>query len=369
MKYSNSMFRPEHFKLGLFSLNCSGGMAVTNVEERWKASWEDNLSLAILADEVGLEFLLPIARWAGYGGETNFQGESLETITWATGLLARTNRINIFATAHTAFFHPLVAAKQFATMSHVGEGRFGLNIVCGWNKPEYDMFGLQLSDSHSDRYGYGQSWFDLIKKVWVSDRPFTWSDQFFTVKDAVSSPKLFLGEMPPVMNAGSSEEGKQFAAKNCDFLFTVMLDTELGKKIVQNVKETARKKFSRDIEVFTTTYVVCRPTMKEAQDYHHHYAVEKADTEAVERLMSLMGMHAHSFPRGQIESLRTQFAAGHGVYPLVGDPDFICGELEKIATCGFSGASLAFVDYLAELPFFAEEVLPRLEAKGIRLGV
>jgi len=369
MKRVNSMFQTEHFKLGLFSPNCSGGMAITKVKERWSASWQDNLKLARLADEIGLEFLLPIARWVGYGGDTDFQGESLETITWATGLLAETSRINIFATAHTAFFHPLVAAKQFATMSHIAEGRFGLNIVCGWNKPEYDMFGLELSDSHVDRYKYGQSWFDLIQKSWLSNHPFNWTDEFFTVSNVVSSPKLFADQVPPLMNAGSSEEGKQFAARNCDFLFTVILDIDSGRKIVQSVKEHARTKYKRNIELFTTAYVVCRPTMKEAQEYHHYYAVEKADNQAVEKLMSLMGMHAHSFPRDQIENLKTQFAAGHGVYPLVGNPDFVSSQIEKIAESGFSGASLAFVDYLQELPFFADEVIPRLMDKGIRLSV
>ena len=363
------MIHPGHFKLGLFSPNCSGGMAVTNVEERWRASWENNLALAGLADDLGLEFLLPIARWAGYGGETDFQGDSLETITWATGLLSKTSRINIFATAHTAFFHPLVAAKQFATMSHIGGGRFGLNIVCGWNKPEYDMFGLQLADSHDERYDYGKSWYSLIKKVWQSDVPFSWHDKYFKVRDAVCSPNLYQGNFPPVMSAGSSVQGQNFAAENCDFLFTVLLDLDSGKKIVSNVKEMARGTYGRNIDLFTTTYVVCRPTMKEAQEYHHYYAFENADTEAVDRLMSLMGMHAHSFPREQIDSLKLQFAAGHGVYPLVGNPDFICKEIEKIAASGFSGASLAFVDYLTELPFFGEEVLPRLEAKGIRLKI
>ena len=54
-------------------------------------------------------------------------------------------------------FHPLVAAKQFATMTQIEKGRFGLNVVCGWNKPEYDMFGIQLSDSHDERYEYGKA--------------------------------------------------------------------------------------------------------------------------------------------------------------------------------------------------------------------
>lgn len=364
---SHSMVRPGHFKLGLFSPNCSGGMAITSVDERWQATWENNLELAILADNLGLEFLLPIARWAGYGGKTDFQGDSLETITWATGLLSKTNRINVFATAHSAFFHPLVAAKQFATMTQIGKGRFGLNVVCGWNKPEYDMFGIQLSDSHDERYKYGKSWFSLIKKAWKEKVPFSWDDKYFKVQDAVCSPGLYGDTLPPVMSAGSSPQGQKFAAENCDFLFTVLLDLESGKQIVKNVKDIGRCVYNRNIDLFTTTYVVCRRTMKEARDYHHYYASENADSEAVDRLMSLMGMHAHSFPRDQIDSLKLHFAAGHGVYPLVGDPDFICGEIEKIAASGFSGASLAFVDYLAELPFFGDEVLPRLVAKGIRL--
>src|SRR6202158_6578210 len=75
-------------KLGFFSPNCSGGMSVTKVPERWVNSWDNNIRLAQLADEAGIEFLLPIARWIGYGGETDFHGSVLETLTWATGLLA-----------------------------------------------------------------------------------------------------------------------------------------------------------------------------------------------------------------------------------------------------------------------------------------
>src|SRR5258708_10274161 len=55
-------------KLGFFSPNCSGGMSVTKVPERWVNSWDNNIRLAQLADEAGIEFLLPIARWIGYGG-------------------------------------------------------------------------------------------------------------------------------------------------------------------------------------------------------------------------------------------------------------------------------------------------------------
>src|SRR5471032_1244072 len=81
--------------LGIFGTNASSGIAATTVPERWSGSWDDNLRLAQMADDAGIDFLLPIGRWKGYGGETNFEGATLETVTWACGLLAATKRILI----------------------------------------------------------------------------------------------------------------------------------------------------------------------------------------------------------------------------------------------------------------------------------
>ena len=167
-----AILNQNKLKLGIFSANCSGGMAVTKVPERWVNSWENNIRLAKLADAAGIEFLLPIARWIGYGGETDFHGSVLETLTWATGLLAHTKRINIFATVHTAFIHPVVAAKQLATADQLGEGRLGLNVVAGWNKPEYDAFGINLPEKHADRYALAQEWFDVVTRIWNHQGPF-----------------------------------------------------------------------------------------------------------------------------------------------------------------------------------------------------
>src|SRR5579875_3549803 len=83
-----SMYNDNVLKIGFFGQNCSSGRYITLADERWSASWEDNLLAARLADEAGLDFLLPIGRWKGYGGRTDYAGTSFETITWATGLLA-----------------------------------------------------------------------------------------------------------------------------------------------------------------------------------------------------------------------------------------------------------------------------------------
>ena len=106
--------------------------------------------------------------------------------------------------------------------------------------------------------------------------------------------------------------------------------------------------------------------MEEAQEYHHHYAIEHQDEAAVSRLMELQGLHAQSFPPEAFALFRERFAAGHGVHPLVGTPDHIANELARVHGAGFDGTTLSFVDYVAELPYFAEEVIPRLERLGLR---
>ena len=80
----------NRLKLGLFGANCSSGRAVTLVPERWSGSWPDCLELARMADDAGIEFMLPIGRWKGYGGDSDYQGATFETVTWACGLLAAT---------------------------------------------------------------------------------------------------------------------------------------------------------------------------------------------------------------------------------------------------------------------------------------
>jgi len=113
--------------------------------------------LAQIVDEAGFEFLLPVARWVGYKENSFFHNSVLETMSWASALLASTREIAVFATVHTAFSHPIVTAKQCATADQIGHGRFGLNIVCGWNSYEYEMFGIDLPTEHSARYAFGRN--------------------------------------------------------------------------------------------------------------------------------------------------------------------------------------------------------------------
>jgi alkanesulfonate monooxygenase SsuD/methylene tetrahydromethanopterin reductase-like flavin-dependent oxidoreductase (luciferase family) len=160
----------NRLSLGLFGFNCSGGLGVTMVPERWDASWDNNQKLARMADDAGLDFLLPLGRWKGYGGKVNHNGATFETLSWASGLLASTSDIMVFGTVHVPAMNPIVASKQMVTADHIGRGRFGLNIVCGWNVDEFDMLGLSLKE-HERRYDQGQEWVDIVTQAWTSHTP------------------------------------------------------------------------------------------------------------------------------------------------------------------------------------------------------
>jgi alkanesulfonate monooxygenase SsuD/methylene tetrahydromethanopterin reductase-like flavin-dependent oxidoreductase (luciferase family) len=364
MSRPGPMFNSNTLKLGIFSANCSSGMAVTKVPERWQNTWDNNLALARMCDAAGLEFMLPIARWIGYGGDTDFHGGVLETITWATGLTAHTRHMQIFATVHTAFNHPIVVAKQLATIDHLGHGRVGLNVVAGWNKPEYDAFGVDLPGEHAERYARAQEWFDFVQKLWHEERAFDWQGKYFHGRGVYGNPRPAQAHIP-ILNAAASQEGRQFAMRNADFLFTPVFDFDQARATVEDVSGKARA-VGREVGVFTFCTVVCRPSQQEAEDYLDYYANQNADWEAVDYLMQLQGMHAQSFTPEALANFRDRFAAGHGGFPLVGTPEHIADQLEQLSATGVAGTTLAFVDYAAEFPYFRDEVLPRLEARGLR---
>jgi len=364
MQSNSPMFNNNKLKLGTFSANCSSGMAVTKIEERWKNSWENNIELVRQCDEAGIEFMLPIARWIGYGGDTDFHGGVLETVTWATGLTAHSKNIQVFATVHTAFNHPIVTAKQLATIDQLGGGRVGLNVVAGWNKPEYDAFGVELPQEHAERYARAQEWFEYIQKLWKEERAFDWNGDYFQGTGVYGNPRPVQSHVP-ILNAAASEEGRKFAARNADFLFTPVFDFDQARETVTAIDKLADAA-GRKLGVFTFSAVVCRPTQKEAEEYLDYYANQNADWEAVDYLMKLQGMHAQSFTPKALANFRDRFAAGHGGFPLVGTPDHIADQLEKLSSAGISGTTLSFVDYAKEFPYFRDEVIPRLEQRGLR---
>jgi dimethylsulfone monooxygenase len=361
-----AMYNRNTLKIGLFGANCSSGRAVTLVPERWSGSWADNVRLARMADDAGIDFLLPIGRWKGYGGDTDYQGATYETVTWACGLLAATRRVTVFGTVHAPLFNPIIAAKEFVTADHIGEGRFGLNLVVGWNEDEFEMFGVKQRD-HEARYEYGQEWLDAIKQAWSQAGDFDFDGQYIKLKAVRAKPKPYGGTRPVIMNAGASPTGRAFAIRNCDAFFTQASRTSLTETAdrVQSAKQEARQ-YGRELDVYTVGVVTCRPTQKEAEAYHRHCIVDNADWSAVDLILAKRKISPDTVGIEEHQRQRVHYANGMSGLLVVGNPDEVAQQLVDLSKAGLRGIAVSFINYADELPYFVAEVLPRLERAGVR---
>ena len=361
------LFGGNRMKLGVMAFNCSHGSTITTVPEAWKLDWADTVEIAQAVDRSGMETLLPVGRWRGYGGPTDFNNCTFESFTWASALGALTNYVTVLATCHVPLVHPLMVAKMATTIDHVSKGRFALNIVCGWFKNEFDMFGAHMRP-HDDRYKYAAEWLDFLRQAWTRDDEFDFTSESFQAKAVWSQPKPVQKPHPPVMNAGGSPAAQEFTTRHCDMNFVHLKDRanlERGRGEIAHLKGMARA-HGRETRIWIHVYVVCRETEKEAKDYLNYYVVEKGDWESAGNLLRIFGMQSQSYDPKTLDSHKAHFIAGHGGYPLVGTPEQIADELGKLADIGVDGCLISWVDYKNELAQWNADVLPLLVQAGLR---
>ncbi|MFV0299133.1 MAG: LLM class flavin-dependent oxidoreductase [Hyphomicrobiaceae bacterium] len=372
---TNPMRGPNRFKLGVFSANCDGGLTMSLAPDRWQANWDDIVAMCQIADNAGLEFILPVAKWRGYQGKANIYGKSFETLTHSAAIGALTKRICVFSTIHVSLVTPAFAAKALATIDHVTHGRAGLNIVCGWNQEEFDLHGQTIDQDR--RYEHGLEWFRVWSKLLEGGPEFDWKGAFFDLKRLHTNPVSVQRPRPLVMSAGFSPKGRDFAAQAADALFTNMTDLEQAPGFLSDVT-TYMARYNRQVPVFVMGHVVCRPTRKEAEEFYDYFAEEHADTEGQAYYRRYRGATAGSGGAAQARPFQNRLmrttgkaydGAYPGTFPLVGTPDDIACDMERMSTAGLAGCSVEFLDYMKEIPYFVAEVLPRLERKGLRLPV
>ena len=122
----------------------------------------------------------------------------------------------------------------------------------------------------------------------------------------------------------------------------------------------------REIQSWIHVYVVCRDTEKEARDYLDYYVRRKGDYEAVDNLLNIFEIQAETFDMKKLDEFRFHFIAGHGGYPLVGTPEQIVDEIDKLIAIGIDGVLMSWVDYKTELRQWIDRVLPLMEQNGQR---
>ena len=353
------MQNANQFKLGLFGMNCSGSVATT-APERWNAGWPENRAAARMAEAAGIEFLLPIARWLGYGGLTDRQGTSFETLSWASAVLAATTDIVAFATVHVPLVNPVFAAKSCVTADHVGRGRFGLNVVSGWNLDELLCSGRSFSSMttgtdtarsgfrSSSRYGRKQSHSTTAASISTSGT--------LAASRSLGRDASFADE------CGSSPAGRSFASRHADCLFMVISDEEMVADEI-----AALRAAKQELGIFASGHLMCRPTAKETKEYYHYLVHEKGDWEGAETVIrKRLAGDGRSLPQDRLRAMMERFISGGGTFPVIGSYDEVAATMKRLSDAGLDGMALASVNYVQEMPVIRDELLPRLARLGLR---
>jgi pyrimidine oxygenase len=341
--------------LGVFLPVANGGWIISKTTPRLDGLWRQNLDAALAAEAAGLDFVMSMGKWRGFGGETDHWGVAMESLTMTAGIAQATSRIKIWATAHTLLHNPAVMAKMITTIDHISGGRVGLNIVAGAYKAEFDQMGAWDDRlDHDERYELAEEWACVVKRLW-SEARVDFQGRYFTMKDCVSEPKPLSRPRPDLICAGMSERGLRFAVGAADICF-------IGGRTAEERRDASRraKAIAADRGLTTRTYMMC--TVIQADTDAGAEALVERYRDGVDMGAVIEMLRGWGAPAERLDSL----ASSQGAFmtqTVAGTPSRCAGEIQALMTyCELDGLMLIFDDYVEGLRRFGAEALPALRA-------
>ena len=179
--------------------------------------------------------------------------------TWLEpAVAAATSRVGLIATASTTYTEPFNLARQFASIDHISNGRAAWNIVTSWLATAAENYGGTGQVSHADRYARGEEFMEVVKALWdswaadavVDDRTggiYARADRirainhrgdFYHVAGPLNLPRCPQGR-PVLVQAGSSDTGRRFAARHADAVFTAHMAKATAQEFYADLKRLA----------------------------------------------------------------------------------------------------------------------------------
>lgn len=371
---SRVLASPNRFKLATFGFNSHGGSTITAAPGTVDTDWDSQIRIAQLSEAAGIEAIIPGARWKGYGGETDFQGRSFETLSWAAGLAALTRVCQVFATVHFTTIHPVRLAKTIATIDHIAKGRLGINWVAGWNVAEITMFGGTQRE-HDERYDYADDYLALLNQLLSIPGESSYHGRYFELDSLFSEPKPIQSPRPVYMSAGGSPRGRRFAGTQADVNFVSTQGGPDGMRAVIAETKADAKALGNDVKMFGQSSIFCADTEQEARDYLDYCVNEKGDFAAASNLMDWLFATTKAndgkertggMPPHIRQDILKKLVAGHGGSILVGTPTQVVEQMVALADLGLDGTTLSWVNFEDGLVQFRQKILPLMIEAGLR---
>lgn len=284
----------------------------------------------------------------------NQEFDQLETWTTAAALAEVSDRIEIIAAIKPLLFHPVVLAKMALNIDAISRGRFAINLVSAWFKPELEKSGIPFL-SHDQRYHYSEEWLHVVKALWSGDR-FTFHGDFFHIDDVCLRPRSIATPHPRVYLGGESELARQLAAKAADVFFLNGRSIDLIKTTITEVKRQPRLQ-PNPLRFAMSAFVIARSTEAEAQAEY-------------EDLLSRVAQDDRSELSQGIESEVVMFknmakhpgvgSNGGTAAGLVGSYDTVARRIAAFSSIGVDTFMLQFQPFTIEMERFAAEIMPRV---------
>ena len=341
-----------------------------------------------------------------------------EPITLLTAMAVVTERIGLIATASTGYLEPYTLARTFASLDHISGGRAGWNIVTSAGVDEAANFGRDSIPDHAGRYRRAAEFVDVATALWDS-----WEDDavvldaetgvfadparvhpvdhhgtHFRVAGPLNSPRSRQGR-PLLVQAGSSESGRDFAARYADAVFTAQRTIEEGRAFYRDVKARAVKvgRSADDIKILPGIVPYVAATESAARELEQQFTDLISPEYSLRQLSRMLGVdltaHPLDAPLPQLppiervegnksrfelvkelagrESLTTRqliakLGGGRGHRTFAGTPEQIADELQQWFSENAADGFNVMPPYLpGGLEDFVDHVVPILQRRKL----
>ncbi|WP_405810199.1 LLM class flavin-dependent oxidoreductase [Streptomyces sp. NBC_00210] len=376
-------------------------------QELARTAERGRLDSLFLADGVAL---WGDARYNAAGG--------FEPLTLLSALAVATEHIGLIATVSTTFNEPFHVARKFASLDHISGGRAGWNIVTSGNVAEARNFGLEEHLEHSLRYERAAEFVDVTKELWDSwrddapvidrergvyaeegaIRPIGHRGTHFRVDGPLNVQRSPQGH-PLLVQAGSSEDGKEFAARYAEAVFTAQQTLADGQTFYKDLKSRLAKygRTPDQLKILPGICPIIGATEAEALALEDELTRLQVPEYGLQQLSGMLGTDLSGLPldgplpdlpeerdingnksrftlvaelagREQltIRQLIARLGGGRGHRVFAGTPEQIADQLEEWFTEGAADGFNIMPPYLpGGLDHFVDQVVPLLQARGL----
>jgi len=348
----------EPVKFAYWVPNVSGGLVISNIEQRTDWGIDYNRKLAQIAEAAGFEYALSQIRFtAGYGADNQH-----EPVAFSHALLAATETLKVIIALLPGPWNPAVAAKQIATINNITNGRVAINVVSGWFRGEFAAIGEPWLD-HDERYRRSEEFIRALRGIWAED-DFTFRGDFYRFKNYTMRPKP-IDPQPEIFQGGSSRAARDMAARVSDWYFTNGNTPEGLAAQVEDIGGKADAE-GRRVKVGINAFAIARDTEAEAKAVLDEI-ISKANPEAVQGFAHEVKNAGKASPEGEgnwakstfedLVQYNDGFKSG-----LIGTPQQIAERIIGLKDAGADLILLAFLHFQEEVEFFGKHVIPLVRA-------